>query len=114
MKTFESFTNKKESMIDTLNSLLLNRYKSLIKFDKNEKEKGYQGMDNIRLENNTILFDTQRGKDIVDWRYVINGNDVTFWVVGNEGENKYKFSLNDDVDVVTKTIKKLYKTINSN
>lgn len=114
MKTFDSFTNDKQSMIDNLNSLLVKRCKSLEMFSKKEQKNGYYGFKNIRIENNTILLDAMNGKDIEDWRYVINGNDVTFWVVGNEGENAYKFSLDDNVDVVTKMIKKLYKQNNSN
>lgn len=100
LKTFEEYNNDINIILD---QLLSKRVKFLQNFSKKQKLEGFDGLDNIRIENNTILFDNHYGKDIEDCRYDNN----YFYITGNEGEEKVKLS-----DDFMKEIKKQAKNIN--
>ena len=86
-----------------LTKLLKKRFNSLNRYSKKEQKEGYAGLPNLRIENNTILFDV----DIEDCRF----DDNYFYVVGSEGEEK--ISLNDNIDTILKNIKKAAREIDS-
>jgi hypothetical protein len=101
LKTFEEHNNDIKVILD---QLLNKRVKFLHIFSDKEKSDGYAGMDNIRIENNTILFDSRFDKNIEDCKY----DDKFFYVVGNEGEEKVLLSGDFLIN-----IKKSAKEVNS-
>ena len=84
----------------TLDKILEKRLKYLIRFSEKEKNDGYRGLNNLRIENNSILFDD----GIEDCRY----NETSFFIVGDEGEEE--INLNDDLYL--EKIQKASKIIN--
>lgn len=101
LKTFEEYNNDINIILD---QLLNKRVKFLQTFSKKQKLEGFDGLDNIRIDNNTILFDNRYGKDIEDCKY----DDKFFYVVGNEGEEKVLLSGDFLIN-----IKKSAKEVNS-
>lgn len=68
------------SNISIANELLNKRIKFLKRFSEKEKQRGYEGLNNLRIDSNSILFNN----DIQDCRY----DDKTFYVTGREGEEE--------------------------
>jgi len=99
MKTKQEDFNLENELL----KLLKKRFNSLNRYSKKEQKDGYVGLPNLRIENNTILFDD----NIEDCRF----DNKYFYVVGDEGEEK--ISLNDDIDIILKNIKKSARKINS-
>lgn len=87
------------NMKKILDDLLQKRLDFLKKFSDKEKKGGYRGLNNIRIENNSVMFD-----NIEDCKY----DDKYFYVVGNEGEECVE--LKGDF---LKEIKKQAKNVNS-
>lgn len=83
-----------------LNELLLKRLNFLKNFSDKEQKEGYSGLKNLKIENNTVIFND----NIKDCRY----DNKFFYVVGNEGESKVELKEN-----FLKEIKKQAKICNS-
>jgi glutaredoxin-related protein len=82
IKTFEEYITPLD--ISILDNLLNKRLSYLKKFSDKEKKNGYEGINNIRIENNSVIFDD----DTEDCRY----DNTYFYVVGDEGETRVNLS----------------------
>jgi hypothetical protein len=103
-----------KTLEDFLINLLNKRVKFLHNYKKRQQKLGFDVDEyNVRIEDNQILFDAFFGKNCEDCGFKIEDDSVTFNVNGMEGADSIKFNVNEDLENISKLIKKHARNVDS-